>query len=387
MARTQADRAKVLLAEDEALVARGLERVLRAEGYDVQVAADGHEAVHMLEETSFDVVITDIQMPGPNGIELLRRVRERSKEVPVVLMTGNPKVETAVDALELGAIHYLLKPINTESFCKAVEKALLWHDMAKAQQEAMAFSVNFQADAAQRDHLQAAFERALQGLWIDFQPIVRWADRTVFGYEALVRSEEPTLSHPQALLQAAEQLHRLHDLGRKIRLRAYEAFVYSPETALLFINIDPYDLLDEELYDANSLLSRMADRTVLEITERATLDQVLDVRQRLLELRRLGFRIALDDLGAGYAGLNSFALLEPELVKLDMSLVRDVEKSPVKQKLIRSMTSVCSDLGIPVVAEGVETDEERDSVIPLGCNLVQGYLFARPGPPFPVPVL
>jgi EAL domain-containing protein (putative c-di-GMP-specific phosphodiesterase class I) len=97
----------------------------------------------------------------------------------------------------------------------------------------------------------------------------------------------------------------------------------------------------------------------------------------------MGFRIAIDDLGAGYAGLTSFATLEPEFVKLDMSLVRDVDRNPTKEKLIRSMTSLCKDLGMMVVAEGVETLAEREVLERLGCDLLQGYLLAKPGKPFP----
>ena len=97
----------------------------------------------------------------------------------------------------------------------------------------------------------------------------------------------------------------------------------------------------------------------------------------------MGFRIAIDDLGAGYAGLTSFATLEPEFVKLDMSLVRDVDKNPTKKKLVRSMTSLCRDLGMLVVAEGVETLAERDVLVEAGCDLLQGYLLAKPGKPFP----
>jgi len=100
----------------------------------------------------------------------------------------------------------------------------------------------------------------------------------------------------------------------------------------------------------------------------------------------LGFQIALDDLGSGYAGLTSFTLLEPEFVKLDMSLVRDVHFSPTKQKIIRSMVRLCKDLGRQIIAEGVESLAERDQLIELGCDLLQGYLFARPGRPFPVVV-
>jgi EAL domain-containing protein (putative c-di-GMP-specific phosphodiesterase class I) len=122
---------------------------------------------------------------------------------------------------------------------------------------------------------------------------------------------------------------------------------------------------------------------VLEVTERATLDDVPDVRERVARLRALGFRIAIDDLGAGYAGLSSFASLEPDVVKLDMSLVRHAHQHDTKRKLIQSITTLCRDMHMQVVAEGVETSDERDVLIECGCDLLQGYLFAKPGAPFP----
>jgi EAL domain-containing protein (putative c-di-GMP-specific phosphodiesterase class I) len=123
---------------------------------------------------------------------------------------------------------------------------------------------------------------------------------------------------------------------------------------------------------------------VLEITERSAIEDVKDIQARVTMLRRLGFRIAIDDLGAGYAGLSSFAALEPEIVKLDMSLVRNVHQSDIRQRLVGSMTALCKEMGMGVVAEGVEVVEERDCLRGLGCELLQGYLFARPGPPFPI---
>ena len=88
-------------------------------------------------------------------------------------------------------------------------------------------------------------------------------------------------------------------------------------------------------------------------------------------------------IGAGYAGLTSFATIEPQFVKLDGSLVRGVDQNATKQRLIRSMTSLCRDLSIVTVAEGIETPEERDTLVELGCDLLQGYRFARPERPFP----
>jgi EAL domain-containing protein (putative c-di-GMP-specific phosphodiesterase class I) len=143
------------------------------------------------------------------------------------------------------------------------------------------------------------------------------------------------------------------------------------------------DVAVECLFFPSCELVGVADRVVLVITERSALYEVRVARSRVADLRSMGFRVAIDDLGAGYAGLNSFATLEPEVVKLDMTLIRDIDTSPTKQRLVRSMAEVCEDMGMEVVAEGIETIEERATVVDLGCDLLQGYLFAKPGVAFP----
>jgi EAL domain-containing protein (putative c-di-GMP-specific phosphodiesterase class I) len=153
----------------------------------------------------------------------------------------------------------------------------------------------------------------------------------------------------------------------------------------VFVNLHPEDLLDPTLYEPSGPLTSFAERTVLEITERASLDGLSDVRLRVARLREMGFRIALDDLGAGYAGLTSFISLEPEFVKLDMSLIRDIHCTDAKQKIVGTMVKLCHEMGKEIIAEGVEQAEERDALVQLGCDYLQGYFFAKPGPAFPVP--
>jgi EAL domain-containing protein (putative c-di-GMP-specific phosphodiesterase class I) len=188
------------------------------------------------------------------------------------------------------------------------------------------------------------------------------------------------------VVDAAERLGSLERLGRKVRSLAAAAMSGAEPGTSLFINLHPHDLTDVELFESTNALSQMASRVVLEVTERAAIEEVDGIERRVNQLRERGFRIAVDDLGAGYAGLSSFALLEPEIVKLDVSLLRDIDQSPVKQKLVASMTSLCKDMGFLVVAEGIETIAERDCVVALGCDLLQGFLFARPGRPFPTAV-
>jgi EAL domain-containing protein (putative c-di-GMP-specific phosphodiesterase class I) len=183
----------------------------------------------------------------------------------------------------------------------------------------------------------------------------------------------------------AERLGRLHDLGRAIRRRVATDAAEAPDTTTLFVNLHASDLNDDELYMAQSSLAPIAQRVVLEVTERASLDDVRSPRARIQRLREMGFRIAVDDLGAGYAGLTSFTQLEPEIAKLDMSLVRGIDADPRRQSIVLSMKRLCDELDIAVVAEGVETVGERDALAELGCHLLQGYLFAKPAEGFMMP--
>jgi EAL domain-containing protein (putative c-di-GMP-specific phosphodiesterase class I) len=198
-----------------------------------------------------------------------------------------------------------------------------------------------------------------------------------------MRVEEPTLPHPGAVLNAAERVDRIHDVGRAVRTSVVLGAQGACQSPLFFVNLHPEDLQDPVLFLPDSPFSKLAQHVVLEITERMSLDHIPEVQAKIALLRGLGFRIALDDLGAGYAGLTSFTQLEPEFVKLDMSLIRDVDATPMKQKIVRSMVGLCHDLGKLVVAEGIETTPERDFLVDLGCDLLQGYLFAKPGRPFP----
>jgi len=122
----------------------------------------------------------------------------------------------------------------------------------------------------------------------------------------------------------------------------------------------------------------MAGRVVFEITERASLHRVTGLQKTLQELRAAGFRLAVDDLGAGYAGLTSMAQLEPEYVKLDMALIRGIHTNATQQKLVQSMVNVCQQLDKLVIAEGVEDEAEHDTLRDMGCDLLQGYFFAKP---------
>lgn len=371
----------VLVAEDDPDLLRGYARVLGAAGHQVTTASNGKAAIEAFRQTPFDAVLSDVAMPGMNGLQLLQAIREHDLDVPVILVTAGPTLENAVVALENGAFRYLQKPIAFELLTEHVGNAVALCRMARIKRQVLEESGTLVQQIGDRAGLTVKFDSAIEKLWMAYQPIVCWSEQSTYANEALVRSAEPALPHPGALFDAAERLGQEIRLGRTIRAASPRPLAGSD--ALLFVNLSSAELQDDDIFSSGSALAACATRTVLEVTERASLDDVKDVRERIATLRRMGFRIALDDIGAGYAGLSSFAILEPDVVKLDMSLVRDVHASATKQKLIRSMTSLCEGLGRTVVAEGVETRQELDVLLGLGCDYFQGYYFAKPGKPFP----
>jgi EAL domain-containing protein (putative c-di-GMP-specific phosphodiesterase class I) len=383
--------ARVLVVDDDTEVQQLMVRMLSALGYSVRAANDGEEALRMLAQESVDLVVTDVAMPKLDGLALLRGVREQYPELPVVLVAGEPTTDSAIRAVRYRATEYLTKPLDPDSFAEAVQRAMRMHKLAELRRTALQLGHTREHDEAlaRERVLSQRFDRALSALYMVYQPIVSWSRRNAFGYEALVRSSEVTLPHPGAMFEAAETLSRTSDLGRRIRAQCGQPLA-SPEAdpqMTLFVNLHSQDLLDETLFDPEAPLTAWASRTVLELTERAAIDGISDIAERIARLRALGYRIAVDDIGAGYSGLNSFATVQPDFVKLDITLVRGLDRDPVRRRLVRLLSELCSDLNIFVVAEGVETMQERDALIELGIDLLQGYLFARPGPPFARPNL
>jgi EAL domain-containing protein (putative c-di-GMP-specific phosphodiesterase class I)/CheY-like chemotaxis protein len=376
-AKTSGPHHRALIADDDEALRKTIVRMLRKAEFDVVDVDSGYKAIRCLESEPFDVVIADVQMPDGGGLDLLRAVRRIDLDVPVILMTGQPSVDAAAEAVEYGAFRYLTKPVESAGFVSCAKHAARAYALARIRREALTVT-GAHAGVTDRAGLEVRFDRAVEGMWMAFQPIVHAGSGVLFGIEALMRSNEASLPHPGAVLDAATQLGRLAQIGRKVRSLSTAAFRQAPDHAALFVNLHPEDLLDVELIDEKSPMSHIASRVVLEVTERASLEASSALVERVAKLRKLGYRIAVDDIGAGYSGLTSFTELMPEIVKIDMSLVRDVHKSALKQRTIAALCRLCHESETVVVGEGVETLEERDTLVSLGCDLLQGYLIGRP---------
>ena len=371
-----------MVVDDDDDFMRACVRVLEGWDFEVAQASSSESALQQVGERSFDAILTDINLPGASGLDVLRVVRSRDKDVPVILMTGGPELETARLAVEWGAQSYLIKPLALTQLKEVLDRTIRTYQLARRQRQILDVSERLARETAV---LRDQFGRTLDSLWMAYQPIVSWSERKVVAYEALMRSTDPTLHQPVDILSVAESLGELHTLGHKTRGLVAEVLDSHRDVPGIFINLHVYDLLDEQLYSPNSPLLPFAPRIHFEITERMAIEKIPDTHDRIERLRKLGYKIAVDDLGEGYSGLNSFAALEPDAVKLDMSLIRGIDRAPTKRRMVHALASLCRELGTPLVAEGVETQGELEVLVDLGADWLQGFLIARPDYPFPVP--
>jgi EAL domain-containing protein (putative c-di-GMP-specific phosphodiesterase class I) len=373
------DRGSILVVDDDNDVRFVVADTLRQAGFKVDEAETGEVALEKLVPGGAEAVISDISMPGLTGVEMLRMIRARDLDVPVVLLTGRPSLESAIEAVEGGALRYLRKPASAAEIVETMDQAIRLGRLARWRREALAITRPRSQFVGDHSSMELAFEEALTGLWLAAQPIVGAKDGVIFGVELLARSVSTRFTSVTMLVEAAEKLGRVIAFGRRVRDIA-AATELSKDHAL-FINLHSLELDDEDLYSEKNPLRHLGCKVIFEITERHSIDQVKNLKEKIALLRDLGFWIAVDDMGAGYAGLNSFAALRPDIVKLDMAIVRGIDQDPYRRTLVRSMTGMCRDFGIPLVAEGVETEAERAVLVDLGCDFLQGFLCGKPMPP------
>ncbi len=244
-----------------------------------------------------------------------------------------------------------------------------------------------------RHHLHAEFQKILSNEQVTcvYQPVVRVSDYAVVGYELLARGPlQSELHRPDVLFEVARDQGRVPELDRLCRMMAARASSTLPDQYLRFINTEPInlffqarsDLFVHELVAATP--AHLRGKTIIEVTEKSVIEDFQRVREVVARLREQGFRIAIDDAGAGYSGLQTVVEIEPDFMKLDMSLLRNIETSQVKQRLVSTLRDFSQGAGIDLVAEGVETIEQLEKVVELGVPYVQGFLFAHPGSPYPL---
>lgn len=228
--------------------------------------------------------------------------------------------------------------------------------------------------------------RILQGKLLTpvFQPVVSVNQKQIIGYESLIRGPSDSALHsPFNLFETAERCGLHAELEAVCRQATMQRFAELDIPGKLFINVSPSVLLDSSI-EANDILGLIAQfgihpkAVIIELTEHQPTDDYQIMREAVAHYRRMGFEIALDDLGAGYSGLRLWSELHPEYVKIDKHFIQGLHRDAVKLNFVRSIQSMATAMHCKVIAEGIETEDELQAIVNIGISLAQGFYFARP---------
>ncbi len=370
------NRARVLIADADADRAGAYAAAL-APDFDCELTATAEATLERCGRQNFEVVVAHEQLGNVSGLELLAQCLARVPtalrlliiEDRVAFTRARSNNRTGIDGFILasdGSAH-LRAAIEHARDRQVLEHERLLHQRAPVKPTAARVS------ATELDRL--IDER---GVRFVFQPILRANTLAIVAHEALARCSSAEYENPSVLFAAALRAGRLWELSRLVRSILAGVAKGVPHGTDLFINCHPSDLDDPQFVAGQELLRPHAHRVVFEITERAAIPDFERCKESLERLRALGYRFAVDDLGAGYASLNSVALLDPQFIKIDMMLVRGIDKNPRQAKLIRRIIEFGNDAGIAVIAEGVETAAEARCLVDMGVHLVQGFYFGKP---------
>ena len=365
----------ILVVDDDASLRRMLRLVLQRSGHHVEEAEDGSEALRKATKDSYDAAVVDYQMPPPDGLELLSQLREMQPRCVRLLMSGTLDLPVVMDAINRGEVTRVIqKPFGRQAIVTALEDAIA----ARNRYEDQCIGALNHGFEAQRRYLEECLSTDV--LTLALQPIVSATDGSVRGYEALLRSSHPILDTPTRVVGAAEAHDMLNRLADHVAQCAARALPSLPGDVNLFINVHPGELADAaRVQERFARLRPWASRVVVEITERSHVLQI-NWREALDFLTNAGFRVAVDDLGAGYNSLSVLAELQPAFVKVDMSIVRNIDSDSRKQRLVEMLARFVRATNAQLIVEGIETEAEAAAVRRLGVDLLQGYLLGRSVP-------
>jgi EAL domain-containing protein (putative c-di-GMP-specific phosphodiesterase class I)/GGDEF domain-containing protein len=225
-----------------------------------------------------------------------------------------------------------------------------------------------------------------------YQPIVSLSTGNIYGYEALARGPQSSyFATPNRLWEFAEKEKQLYALEKVARQRAIESFLPNNSNWKLFINLNANVIHDPQFTPGQTLtfLEKMnltPENVVFEITERQSIDDYASFTKALDHYRKQGYRIAIDDAGAGYSSLQAIAELRPDYIKIDRSIIHRIDRNKIKEILLETLAVFAQKINCQIIAEGIETFEELEIVRRLGVHFGQGYLLGRPQPKLqPVP--
>ncbi|MCO7223738.1 EAL domain-containing protein [Pleionea sp. CnH1-48] len=367
----------ILLVDDEIGITNSLKRVLRKDGYSLQAAHNGLEALKIMEQKPFDLVISDQRMPLMTGSALLSEVNRRYPTTSRILFSGYCDFAALSEAVNEASIQrFLLKPWVDGEIRQEVKTVLEQNAIDRHARENM--------------HLTQKMERELtcamanNQLFNYFQPIINTKNNEVYAAEMLIRWH-----HPERGLLTAADFFPLTQHSQVIRdigiqqldyLLDYLSHVLSQRKVCM--NVSPLQLdssiFYKKLESFCKKLGASASNFVLEITETELIRSLTQVSKQLYTLKSFGIKIALDDFCTGYSTMEYLRKLPVDIVKIDKSFIQNIDSDNRSLFIVASMIELANHLNFEVIAEGVENHSQVAKLNQLGCYLHQGYLYGRP---------
>ena len=382
------DTIRVLIADDEPRLRSALADLIASEESMrlVGSAGDAEEAISLAEVIRPDVAIVDVKMPAGGGPRAARGIMQASPDTRVIALSAHEDRETVLEMLRAGAVSYLVKGTAPDEIVRSIGRAA--QGQASLSNEVMDGIVHELTTKLRREEGVTVDRLARQnrvrqliegdGMTMHFQPIVDLGSGAVVGSEALARfSDDPSRPPDERFRDATEA-----GLGAELELAAIRMALAevgnAPQGTYISVNASHRVAMHGGLL---ALLDEApVERLVVEITEHEPVEDYEALTSGLQVLRRRGVRIAIDDAGAGFSSLRHTLRLEPDIVKLDISITRDVDRDRGRRALASALISFADEMGMAIVAEGVETPAERATLLELGVPFGQGYLFAKPAP-------
>jgi EAL domain-containing protein (putative c-di-GMP-specific phosphodiesterase class I)/FixJ family two-component response regulator len=381
--------AGVLIIDDQPANVALLERLLRRMGVDRTIGiTDPRQALQHYRAMDPDLVLLDLHMPHIGGLDLMEALdREIPSDsfVPILVLTADATDRAKQDALGAGATDFLTKPFDHTEVVLRVRNLLRTRFLHVALQSRNA---NLQLELQRRKQFEVrlAEERAkrlrrVQGILESgsftmlFQPVIRLSDGVQVGAEALARFSASPQRPPDEWFAEAASV----GLGPELEIAAVKAALAQmsliPPDTYMAVNVSPSTVGDARLKAA---ILPHAERVVLELTEHEAVEGYDALLIALNELREGGVRLAVDDAGAGYAGLRHILRVNPDIIKLDIALVHDIDTDPARRALAASLVAFGKETGASIVAEGIERRAEAETVRSLQVGFGQGFHFGRP---------
>lgn len=371
---------RILVVDDDGLVLRSVAKVLSRAGYNVLTAVDVESALRQADTGPIDAALVDYQLARENGLTVLSTLREAQPTCIRVLLTGRSDPAMMVEAVNRGEVAKVVKkPFEGKDLLRELDEAF---DSAERMKKVATELTGAEAEAERQ-----ALEQAVRGelLGMALQPLFDFAEAIprLFAMEALLRPKHAKLNNPLALIATAERHDRILDVGDLVLHRVRDIAPRVSGDVRMFVNLHPQQLgHPDRLARELAPLAAWASRITFEITEQSSLQKLDRWEESIRQLTESGFSIAVDDLGAGYSSLSILADLQPQFIKLDMSLVRNIHRETRKQRLVALMRAFGDATDARVIAEGVESEDEFRALRDCGIHLMQGYHFARPSERF-----